>query len=98
MKKPSVCIMRTDGTNCDEETSYAFELAGAESCMVHINQLRAKEVNLADYQILALPGGFSYGDDVHSGKVLAIELVSFFREQLQAFVDAGKLIIGICNG
>lgn len=98
MKKPSVCIMRTDGTNCDEETSYAFELAGAESCMVHINQLRTKEVNLADYQILALPGGFSYGDDVHSGKVLAIELVSFFREQLQAFVDAGKLIIGICNG
>ena len=98
MKKPGVCVLRTDGINCDEETFYAFELAGAASRMVHINQLRAGEVNLADYQILALPGGFLYGDDVHSGKVLAVELASFLREQLQAFTEAGKLIIGICNG
>ena len=98
MKKPGVCILRTDGINCDEETFYAFDLAGGDSRMVHVNQLRAKEADLADYQILALPGGFSYGDDVHSGKVLAVELASFLREQMQSFIEAGKLIIGICNG
>lgn len=98
MKKPRVCILRTDGANCEEETFYAFEKAGAESQMVHINQLRNQKKQLAEYQILALPGGFSYGDDVYSGKVLAVELTSFLKEQLSEFVTAGKLIIGICNG
>ncbi|OPX88063.1 MAG: Phosphoribosylformylglycinamidine synthase 1 [Pelotomaculum sp. PtaB.Bin104] len=98
MKKPRVCILRTDGINCDEETFYAFEKAGAESQMVHVNQLRSKEKQLADFHILALPGGFSYGDDVHSGKILAVELTSFLKEQLSEFVSAGKLMIGICNG
>lgn len=98
MKKPRVCVLRTDGINCDEETFYAFQKAGAASQMVHVNQLRSKEERLADYQILALPGGFSYGDDVHSGKILAVELTSFLKEQLNEFVSAGKLILGICNG
>ncbi len=98
MKKPGVCVLRADGINCDEETFHAFANAGAECAMVHINQLRRGEEKLAGYQILALPGGFSYGDDVHSGKVLAVELISFLKEQLTEFVDKGKLIIGICNG
>lgn len=98
MKKPRVCVLRTDGINCDEEMFYAFEKAGAESQMVHVNQLRSKALKLADYQILALPGGFSYGDDVHSGKILAVELTSFLKEQLSEFVDSGKLMLGICNG
>lgn len=98
MAKPRVCIIKTDGINCDEETSYAFEKAGAETRLVHVNQLRSGQESLAPYQILALPGGFSYGDDVHSGKILAVELTSFLREQLGEFVEAGKLVIGICNG
>lgn len=96
--KPKVCILRTDGTNCDEETFYAFEKAGASCRMVHVNQLRRKEERLAGYQILAIPGGFSYGDDVHSGKILAVELTSTLREQLDEFVAAGKPVLGICNG
>lgn len=98
MKNPGVCVLRTDGINCDEETFHAFENAGAECAMVHVNQLRSGEEKLSSYQILALPGGFSYGDDVHSGKILAVELTSFLKDQLNAFIDSGKLVIGICNG
>ncbi len=96
--KPMVCILRADGTNCDLETAYAFEKAGAGCRMVHVNQLRSGEEKLSDYQIMALPGGFSYGDDVHSGKILAVELTSFLKESLQEFVGAGKPVLGICNG
>lgn len=98
MLKPRVCVIRTDGINCDEETFYAFEKAGAECHRVHVNQLRCGNEKLASYQIFALPGGFSYGDDVHSGKILAVELTSFLKDQLEGFVEAGKLVIGICNG
>ncbi|MHB8156325.1 MAG: phosphoribosylformylglycinamidine synthase I [Desulfocucumaceae bacterium] len=96
--KPGVCVLRTDGTNCDMETYHAFEKAGARCSLVHVNQLRSGEVKLSEFQILALPGGFSYGDDVHSGKILAVELTSFLKESLQEFVDDGKPVIGICNG
>lgn len=96
--KPLVCVLRTDGTNCDQETFYAFEKAGARCRMVHVNQLRSGEEKLSKYQILALPGGFSYGDDVLSGKVLAVELTSFLKDSLQEFVDKGKPVLGICNG
>ncbi len=96
--KPRVCLLRTDGTNCDNETYYAFEKAGAQCRMVHVNQLRSGMENLSDYQILAISGGFSYGDDVHSGKVLAVELTSFLKDSLQEFVDQKKPILGICNG
>lgn len=96
--KPRVCILRTDGTNCDMETYHAFQIAGAQCSMVHVNQLRSGEDKLSDYQIIALPGGFSYGDDVHSGKILAVELTSFLKDGLQEFVDSGKPVIGICNG
>jgi len=96
--KPKVCILRTDGTNCDQETFHAFNKAGGECRLVHVNMLRNKEDKLADYQILVIPGGFSYGDDVHSGKILAVELTSFLKDQLQEFVAAGKPVLGICNG
>ena len=96
--KPKVCVLRTDGTNCDQETFYAFARAGGECRLVHINSLRSGEEKLAGYQILVVPGGFSYGDDVHAGKILAVELTSFLQEQLAEFVAAGKPILGICNG
>lgn len=96
--KPRVCILRTDGTNCDQETAYAFEKAGAETKLVHVNELRNGSEKLSEYAILTIPGGFTYGDDVASGKILAVELMSFLGDQMQAFVDAGRLILGICNG
>lgn len=96
--KPRVCILRTDGTNCDLETAYAFEKCGARSELVHVNQLRTRDVTLNDFQILVIPGGFSYGDAVYSGKILAVELLTQFREQLSAFVADNKLVLGICNG
>ena len=98
MIKPNVCVLKTDGINCDEETSYAFSKARGECRTVHLNQLRSGNDKLSNYQILAIPGGFSYGDDIVSGKVLAIELISFLKDQLQEFIGKGKLIIGICNG
>lgn len=96
--KPQVCIIRTDGTNCDRETAYAFEKAGGNCQLVHLNQLRNGAEKLDDYQIMAIPGGFSYGDDIQAGKVLSVELASFLKEQLKKFVDDGKPVIGICNG
>jgi phosphoribosylformylglycinamidine synthase I len=95
---PRVCILRTDGTNCDEETAFAFAQAGAHPEPVHINQLRASEVGLGDFQILAIPGGFSYGDDLASGKVLANELLTYLRSQVEELIERGGLVIGICNG
>ena len=95
---PKVCILKSDGTNCDVELAYAFDKFGAKSQFVHVNQLRNKSKKLKDFQVLALPGGFSYGDDIASGKVLAIELLSFLKEELQNFVDKKGIVIGICNG
>ncbi len=93
--KPNVCILRTDGTNCDEETANACRLAGAEPHLVHMNQFRERTVRLANYQILIIPGGFSYGDDVASGKILALELQTVLHGELQEFQGP---ILGICNG
>lgn len=96
--KPRVCILRTDGTNCDVETAHAFHLAGGEAYAVHMNELRSGDMHLGTFQLLAIPGGFSYGDDVASGKILASELVTFLGDELRQFVSAGKPILGICNG
>lgn len=98
MKRPKVCILRTAGTNCDKETAFAFSLAGASADLVHINNLVNTKVSLADYHILALPGGFSYGDDIASGKIFANELKYKLADDLKKFIQDGKLIIGICNG
>lgn len=98
MKKPRVCILRADGTNCDVELFYAFEKFGGNPEFVHVNELRRKEKSLKDFQILALPGGFSYGDDIASGKIWAVELVSFLKDELEKFIEKKGIIVGICNG
>ncbi|MHB9155004.1 MAG: phosphoribosylformylglycinamidine synthase I [Endomicrobiales bacterium] len=98
MATPKAIIIRTAGTNCDRETKAAFELAGAQAERVHINALIRGDKKLSDYQILAVPGGFSYGDDIASGKILANELKYKLGEQLKSFALSGKPIIGICNG
>lgn len=98
MTSPEVCVLVTDGINCDEEMSYAFEVAGGNPDIVHVNQLRSGERRLGDFGILALPGGFSYGDDIKSGKVLANELTSYLGDQMREFTSRGKPILGVCNG
>jgi len=98
MIKPKVCILRSAGTNCDKETASAFRLAGAIPEFVHIHSLVGGQRPLEEFHILALPGGFSYGDDIASGKIFANELRFKLADSLRQFVDDGKLIIGICNG
>lgn len=98
MKKVNVIVLRTAGTNCDKETVFAFKAAGASAELVHINELTRGEKKLDDFHILAIPGGFSYGDDIASGKILANELRFKLQECLRRFIEDGKLIIGICNG
>jgi phosphoribosylformylglycinamidine synthase len=98
MIKPNVLILHADGTNRDHEAAQAFEASGASADIVHINQLRAKEKRWDDYQILALPGGFTYADALGSGKLWALDLNTYFNEEVRAFVESGKPVIGICNG
>jgi phosphoribosylformylglycinamidine synthase I len=94
--KPKVLILRAAGTNCDVETAYAFELAGAESVSVYIDILEKR--SLDDFQIIALCGGFTYGDDISAGKILANEIKYKYRDKFLNFINKGNLIIGICNG
>lgn len=97
--KPKVLVLKADGINRDEELAYAFKIAGAEAKIVLLNKLASKEENMKNYQILALPGGFAYGDDIVSGKILAIELISFLGRELKTFIDRGDTaILGVCNG
>jgi len=105
MKKPKVCVLRTDGTNCDRETAYAFNLVGGDAEIVHINSLKKKydpvterKISLEDYHILALPGGFSHGDYIAAGKILAFDLMMHLGKDIEQFIKDGKPIIGICNG
>lgn len=98
MKKVKVIVLRTAGTNCDKETVFALQMAGAEVDLLHINELTKKNKTFDSYKILAIPGGFSYGDDIAAGKVLANEFKYKLREVTERFVKEGKLIIGICNG
>ena len=96
--KPKAIILRTAGTNCDYETKYALEKAGADVDLVHVNQLVKDKGLLSSYHIFVLPGGFTYGDDIAAGKVLANQLRHHLLDELTRFVDDGKLVIGICNG
>lgn len=98
MRKPKVCILRAAGTNCDWETAFAFLKVGAEVELVHVNRLINRQGALDEYHILALPGGFTYGDDIAAGKILANELRYKLIGDIKRFIAAGKLIIGICNG
>lgn len=96
--KPRICILKTDGINCDQETAYAFEKAGGNASIISVHTLKEEKNVLNNFQILALPGGFSYGDDVASGKILAVELLAHLKDQLHEFILQDKLILGICNG
>jgi len=98
MNKVKTLILRAPGTNCDVESAFAFERAGAQVDLIHVNELIRRQTLLADYRIMVLPGGFTYGDDISAGKILANELRLKVRDEMQRFVDAGKLILGICNG
>jgi phosphoribosylformylglycinamidine synthase len=98
MATPTALVLRAPGANCDEETQFAFERAGGLADRVHVNRLRENPRLLRQYDILAIPGGFTYGDDIAAGKILAAELTSFLGDALREFRDAEKLIIGICNG
>jgi phosphoribosylformylglycinamidine synthase len=91
-------VLRAAGTNCDAETARGFELAGAEARVLHLNRLLENPNLLENYQLLAIPGGFSYGDDISAGRVFASQVLHRLRDALRRFIEAGKPVIGICNG
>src|SRR5215510_6658820 len=96
--QPRVLILRAPGTNCDQETAFAFQTAGGQPDVVHLNRLLENPRLSADYQILAIPGGFSYGDDISAGRIFGNQIRHHLRDCLEEFKAAGRLIIGICNG
>ena len=98
MAQPHTLILSGYGINCEEETKFAFEKAGAHADIVHINDLIDSHKHLTHYQILCIPGGFSYGDDTGSGKALAHRIKNNLWEELQTSIQNDTLILGICNG
>lgn len=98
MPTPRVLILRAPGSNCDQETAFAFETAGARAEVVHLNRLLERPALAADFQILSIPGGFSYGDDICAGRIFGNQIRHHLRDTLHEFRAAGKLILGICNG
>lgn len=98
MPQPRVLILRAPGTNCDRETAFAFEQAGGRVDAVHVNQLLENPRLAGQAQILCLPGGFSYGDDLGAGRILANQIRHHLYDALNEFKAAGKLLLGVCNG
>lgn len=98
MKQVKVFILRAPGTNCNVETGSAFQKAGALSDTFHVNEWIGNPSLIHQYQVLALPGGFSYGDDIGSGTVLGNEITQRLIGEISRFIKDGKLILGICNG
>jgi phosphoribosylformylglycinamidine synthase subunit PurQ / glutaminase len=98
MAKPGVLILTGYGINCDEETKYAFEKAGGNAKIIHINDIIKEPKILNNYQIFAFAGGFSYGDDTGSGNALANRIKNNLNDEFLAFMQKDILILGICNG
>lgn len=98
MTKPNALIFSGYGLNCEEETKFAFDLAGANAAIVHINDVIDRPALLKKYQIIAFPGGFSYGDDTGSGNAFANRIKNHIWEEIESFVKKDHLVIGICNG
>ena len=98
MTTPNALVLRAAGTNCDRETQFALQEAGFKAERVHVFRLMEDPEALANVQFLVIPGGFSYGDDVAAGKILANQMLHRLAEALNEFVAAGKLVLGICNG
>ena len=96
--KPQVLILHATGTNRDRETAWAVEQAGGEPHIVHVNELRRRPARLHEFQMLILPGGFSYGDALGAGRLWATDLRWLFQDELARFIAAGKPVLGICNG
>jgi phosphoribosylformylglycinamidine synthase I len=96
--KPVALVLQARGSNRDYDVMQALELAGAIAEGVPLNQLRTGRKRWADYQMMVVPGGFSYADALGAGKLLAVDLNSYFVDEIQAFVAAGKPVVGICNG
>lgn len=95
---PRTLILRTAGTNCDRELAHAFELAGTTTETIHLNRLIEHPEQIAEFDLIGLPGGFSYGDDIAAGRIFANRLRHQLLEPLQQAVARGVPIIGICNG
>jgi len=98
MSHPKVLVITGYGINCEEETAKVFELEGGKPEIVHINDLIDGTKKLSDYQIMAFPGGFSYGDDTGSGNALANRIKNNLPDDFIKFAKEDHLIIGICNG
>lgn len=96
--KVKALVLHATGTNRDFDAKYALEMAGADAEIVHVNQLKAKEKKWEDYSLLVIPGGFSYADALGAGKILSLELMHFFFDEISEFINKKKPIIGICNG
>ena len=97
-----VCVLRIEGTNCEEESFHAFNRLGADAEFVHLKQLEGRKGpdarSLEDYHILFVPGGFSAGDYVRAGAIFASRMRSAIRKDLERFIEAGKPVGGVCNG
>ena len=98
MNAPKVLVLRAPGINCERETHHAFARAGGAPAFVHIQQLLQQPALLDQYRIVVVPGGFSYGDDISSGRVLAQEMKARLGDRILQFVGRGGLVLGICNG
>lgn len=98
MASPRICVLRAPGTNCDFETACAFERAGGRADRMHLFRLLERPALLKEYQVLCIPGGFSYGDDVGAGVVFGSQLRVHLREAVEEFLQSDKLALGICNG
>lgn len=98
VNRPKVCILTGFGINTDLNIEHAFDLAGADSEIVHLNDLIENSKNLNDYHILAIPGGFSFGDDISAGKIFSVKFKSNLSNELKKFISEGKLVIGAGNG
>ena len=96
--KPNALILHAPGTNRDHDAALALEHAGARPEIVPLAQLRAGEKDWRDYQMLVLPGGFANADALGAGKILALDLILFFADAVNEFIEKGKPVIGICNG
>ena len=96
--KPKALVLQAHGSNRDFDVIEALTLAGGEAIGIPLNELRMNKTLLTDFQLLILPGGFSYADALGAGKLLALDLASYFADEISAFVESGKPVIGICNG
>jgi len=95
---PRALLLHANGTNRDHDVAQALALAGAQPEIVPLNELRAQRSSILNYQLLVLPGGFSYADALGAGRLLGLDLKSYFADEVRAFIESGRPVLGICNG